>query len=270
MNKEDVLIIGCLRNGEKYIHSSLAKIKKAFSRFQNIHFLIIESDSIDETKKTLESIKLDIQTLDYISLGSLEKNIPLRTERMAYCRNIAHKIALEDVRYLTCSYIVVVDFDVVDMLSESGVNSCWNESNSWSVVTANQSGPYYDIWALRHPIWQPNDCWEQYEFLKAFNQLGADFSAVYSKMIQIKEENPWIEVESAFGGLAIYKRQAFSVGSYVGINPNNAHFHICEHVSFHEKIRKQGHKIFINPRLVNTSYTDHTMHMKPIKKTLYL
>ena len=37
--------------------------------------------------------------------------------------------------------------------------SCWQYQN-WDVFTANTSDIYYDIWALRHNNWSPNDCWQ--------------------------------------------------------------------------------------------------------------
>jgi hypothetical protein len=79
-------------------------------------------------------------------------------------------------------------------------------------------------------------------------------------------DSEWIEVESAFGGLAIYKREALleSNGRYIGLNKNGEE--IVDHASLHLGITQNGYKIFINPKLINTDYTEHTAGFKPKEK----
>ena len=88
----------------------------------------------------------------------------------------------------------------------------------------------------------------------------AVFAAVYSKMVRIPKTIEWIQVESAFGGLAIYRRQALLNGSYSGLNCRGEE--VCDHPNLHKTLIEQGYKIFINPQLINTDYTNHTSHLK--------
>jgi hypothetical protein len=81
-------------------------------------------------------------------------------------------------------------------------------------------------------------------------------SAVNSRMIIIPKDNDWIEVESAFGGFAIYKKEILIRRRYIGISESKER--ICEHVPMHNQIRKDGKRIFINPKLINFKYTDHS------------
>ena len=60
--------------------------------------------------------------------------------------------------------------------------------------------------------------------------------AVYSKMISIPEKSNPIEVESSFGGLAIYKRELFFNKRYHGLDKDG--IEVCEHVEMHEKMKK--------------------------------
>ncbi len=141
------------------------------------------------------------------------------------------------------------------------------------MCAANQDGPYYDIWALRHKEWCPEDCWAQYNFL---NQYRLDFEknlwgSVYSKMITIAQDSEWIDVDSAFGGLAIYKKTAFDVCRYVGITEMGEEF--CEHVYFHRQLKSIGAKLYINPKLINAGMTEHTIHLffkNPLKRKFIL
>ena len=76
-----------------------------------------------------------------------------------------------------------------------------------------------------------------------------------------------IEVDSAFGGLAIYKT-AYIVKNpnpYVGYKMKSvptedgtfglARWQTCEHVHFNAGIRSMGGRLFIMPSLINSDYT---------------
>ncbi|MBT8631939.1 hypothetical protein AOC23_07640 [Polynucleobacter paneuropaeus] len=273
LNNKKILITGVIRNGEKKLAEEIDCLKKAFSDFEQIDWLIVESDSEDRTVEVLSSIAASDKKFKFFSLGHLSEKIKFRTERIAYCRNfylekIKHEAAYEDI-----GYVVVADLDGVNnALTQEAIKSCFNRTD-WSVCAANQSGNYFDIWALRHPIWSPVDCWEQHRFLCQYlhsseSQKRHDltFGAIYSKMIIIPQDAQWIEVDSAFGGLAIYKKEYLKNGSYIGLTREGRE--ICEHVSLHFSIRDDGGKIFINPKLINTDFTEHSAMFKPKNKSL--
>ena len=162
--------------------------------------------------------------------------------------------------YEDVDFVVVADLDGVNSrLTSDVVASCWSRTN-WDVCTANQNGPYYDVWALRHPLWSPNDCWVHAEFLMScgVSRFRSISSAVYSRMIRLLPNSEWIEVESSFGGLAIYRKIVLNDVSYNGIN------HIgeecCEHVSLHAQIREKGGRIFINPGMLNSDVVGHAVN----------
>ena len=85
-------------------------------------------------------------------------------------------------------------------------------------------------------------------------------------MIEIPENSEWIEVDSAFGGLAIYKRDAIFGQFYIGINSTGSE--TCEHVSFHKELRSLGKKIFINPALINGGLNEHSNKYEEIFKSM--
>jgi len=273
LNNKKILITGVIRDGEKKLAAEIARLKKAFSDFEQIYWFIVESDSDDKTVEILSSIANSDQKFEFISLGRLADKIKYRTERIAHCRNLYLKKIKNDEVYQDIDYVVVADLDGVNnALTQEAVKSCFNRTD-WSVCTANQSANYYDIWALRHPIWSPVDCWEHHRFLCQFlhstesqKQSDLTFGAIYSKMIVIPQDAQWIEVDSAFGGLAIYKKECLKSGSYIGLTSGG--LETCEHVSLHLRIRDDGGKIFINPKLINTDFTEHSAQFKPLKKPL--
>jgi FkbM family methyltransferase len=85
-------------------------------------------------------------------------------------------------------------------------------------------------------------------------------TAVYSRMLVIPKEHDLIEVESAFAGFAIYDALIFKYCTYNGLNSDNSE--VCEHVYFNKSILNSGKKIYINPKLINANYTEHTNHLK--------
>lgn len=260
------LIVGVVRNVEKYLVEDVENIAKAFDGVASLKWLIIESDSSDKTKIILSELQSEIHGFRFVSLGDLQEKMPTRTERIAFCRNRYVDELRHNIEYSNVDYVVVADLDGINkLITKSAVLSCW-ERDDWDVCTANQAGPYYDIWALRHEKWVPNDCWEQLEFL---NRYREDFAknvdaSIYSKMIVIPSDSDWIDVDSAFGGLAIYRKNAFDVSSYVGLSDNGNR--VCEHVPFHKVLKQKGFRIAINPKMINADYTEHSAPLSVRKK----
>jgi hypothetical protein len=262
LNKVKVLIAGTIRNGSLCLEKSIESLGKAFNPSSSIKWLIIESDSSDNTIEILEAISAKITDFNYISLGSLAKDHPKRTERIAFARNEYLTRFQEDPQYSDCTHLVVADLDGVnEKLTSVGINSSWSYGLQ-NIYTANQTGPYYDVWALRHEYWSPNDCWKELDFFKHHYKWPehALEKAVFSRMIRIDQSAPMIKVDSAFGGLAIYPRDSVVGLKYTGID--SAKEEICEHVLFSEAIRAKGFEIYVNPMMTNTDYTDFSVALK--------
>ncbi len=262
LEESSIVIVGTIRNGSSKLATQVRILEEAFSDAERLSFFIVESDSTDNTIEELAKISRVKENFSFVSMGPLIPLYPKRTERIAICRNRYLQALNHEKSYSSCDFVVVADMDGVNLLiNKNAVNSCWQQAAiSWDVCTANQRGPYYDIWALRHPLWSPNDCWEQKRFFQShgITEFRAINLSVSSRMIVISPSALWIEVESAFGGLAIYRRKVFHPGlRYVGIS--NAGNEVCEHVSVHNNIRKNGGSIFINPRLINCGVSEHVV-----------
>ena len=257
-----ILVVGLVRNCASKIKEDVLRLKSALGGVEQLHWLLIESDSTDTSLISLAELGQEIAHFRHISLGTLRTTMPLRTQRISHCRNEYVKEIRHNAAYKDIDYVVISDFDGLNThISKSGFDSCWARDD-WDMCAANQRGPYYDIWALRHPYWSPNDCWAQYKFMHTYesNTEKNLFKSVYSRMIKIPESSDWIEVDSAFGGLAIYKKKLFDLGEYVGLTETGDEF--CEHVHFHSKLKAAGAKIFINPQLINAAYTEHSERLR--------
>jgi hypothetical protein len=259
---KSILIAGIARDCARTIRADVERLASAFGFARDVRWLIVESDSSDDTPAILAAMQNTIPNFRAISLGRLRGDIPVRTERIAHCRNRY----LEEVKgasYSDVDYVVVSDLDGMNrLLTRGGVMSAFTRSD-WDVCCANQRGPYYDILALRHPTWSPGDCLDQLRRLKAqgVGEEAALRIAIYSKMIRIPTSRDWIEVDSAFGGLAIYRKAILIGASYSGVDAIGAS--VCEHVALHASIRERHGRIFINPALINSGYNRHSFDALP-------
>jgi hypothetical protein len=266
LERSEVLIVGVARNCSRTLSRDIARLRSAFSAAQAIKFFIVESDSTDKTVEELDRLSRASEDVMFTSLGSLSGEIPRRAERIAFCRNHYLDEICSNPRFSSASYVVVADLDGVNSdLNQEAVASCWAAGVDWDVCTANQADFYYDVWALRHPSWCPDDCWEQYRALcDLVDNNQALEAAVHSRMLHIETGAEPIEVDSAFGGLAIYKRAALLESRYLATQLNGRA--VCEHVPLHDAIRRAGYRIFINPALINTSATPHSWHKKRVAR----
>ena len=251
---DEIAVVGLVRNGQATLTRAVERLAAAMPAAARVHWMVIESDSEDNTLGVLQQLAQTRPGLQFQSLGRLAPQLPQRTVRIAHCRNLGLQW-LEGLRTAgrPVSHLLMADLDGVnDGLTQEALASCWQRED-WAACTANQAGRYYDLWALRHAAWCPGDCWEEADFLSAHGvpRDRAKMAAVYLRMLQIRPAHEWIEVESAFGGLAVYHAEAVHGLRYAGLTP--AGREVCEHVPLHAALRARGGRIFINPQLLNGS-----------------
>ena len=253
-------ITGIVRDAEKTLAGSVSAIDTAFRQFGTTRWFVVESDSSDRTPERLAELASTMDDFSFVTLGVLQSRFAERIDRIAFCRNSYLQHFFDNGHDEESDFLVVADLDGMNQkLDGPALASCW-EHDSWDACFANQDGPYYDIYALRHPVWSATDPQVAIGFFRRFG-LPPSRSvnlAVYDKMIRIPRNAEWIEVESAFGGLGIYRPQALREKRYHGRDAAGAV--ICEHVMLHQQMRQAGCRLFINPGLVNDSITEHTRH----------
>lgn len=254
----ELVIVGLARNCARTLDRDIGVLARATRNFGSVRFLVIESDSTDATVATLTRLQSASESFAFVTLGALAPAHPLRTDRIAVCRNRYLQELQRNPLYGSTDYVLVADLDGVNRdLTSTALESCWQSQLPWDVCAANQLDAYYDIWALRHADWCPVDCWQQYRALRpAFGHEQALTLAIHSRMVKLDVRSAWIEVDSAFGGLALYRREAMLAARYRGIDGRGEQ--VCEHVAFHAGLRERGLRIFINPALINARRTEHS------------
>ena len=259
--KPSLFIVGVVRNVSQTLELEVQTILTSVSDFQIVNWFLVESDSDDETLNVLKRLSNKYRNFKYVSLGNLRREIPLRTARLAVCRN--KYMEYLDNNISGNELIMVADLDGANLdLSKESIRSISSRSD-WSVVCANQRHAYFDIWALRHETWCTGDWIAEYRKFTIDQKLSPQKAlkrALYSKMRHIPSGDDWIPVRSAFGGLAIYKAACIKGLRYEGLNEK--HEEICEHVRFNESITSKGFSMFIVPSLINCNMSTHTQILR--------
>jgi hypothetical protein len=254
----EVLVTGLARDTSKRLPSEILRLEKELKKtFSKVYFFIVESDSTDETIEKLSDISQHKSNFKYISLGKLQSKIPNRIERLTYCRNVYVDQIRNNIKYKKCEFTVIVDFDIKNNRLDLTALKDMIEDKKWSGLFANQSGLYYDIYALRSRGWCEVNCFEEYEFLASqHGRKVAKEIAIWSKMKRIPKKSALIKVDSAFGGLGIYRTNVFNSFDYSAITNN---YDSSEHVILNKKIVLNGGKLFIVPSMTNFSWNAHNL-----------
>jgi hypothetical protein len=256
--KKSILVTGLARDVAKFLPKEIKRFEKEMNHiFEIVNFLIIESDSKDNTKKVLEDIKNERNNFNYISLGVIESTLPNRIERLAFCRNVYVKEIRENKLYQDVDFVAIVDFDIKNNRLRLNELKKLIGKQGWDAIFTNQTGRYYDIYALRKKGWVENDCFADYKnFSMSMSSQDAKKLAIWSKMRKIGKNSPLIPVDSAFGGLGIYRKNIFMNFDYSLLNEQ---IHESEHVLLHKKIKDSNGLLFIVPNMTNFSWSAHNL-----------
>jgi len=238
-----MIITGCARNISQFWESTENSLQIIFDALENYKCWIIESNSSDNTLDLLQKWAAKDSRRNVVSLGWLTE--PSRPKRIGICRNKYMELA--EAFFSEFGEIMMLDLDDslnIDLNFKEQLDTRFSRTD-WDGLGSNRHGKYYDIWALRSNFLGIDyDCWEMVAKAKknpimtssGIKYLNSEYIYVDNNQRIIPENSDWIPVESAFGGLAIYKTASIKGRRYIG--------ETCEHVSFN-----QGLKMYINPRL---------------------
>lgn len=259
-----VLVVGLARNVERTLDKEVRRLRKILSQiYSSVDFFIVESDSSDRTVAVLNSIATSQGEFSFQTLGNLKLVYQQRIDRLRFCRN--SYVAEVRARLLHHPYlyseVFVVDFDIKNLkLTRESVIQALSTKGQWDALFANQTGRYFDILALRKEGWCNSDCMvEVFNLMKVgVPREEAQEKEIWSKMRRLNPKLDPIPVDSAFGGLGIYKPWVFLEFDY-SIGDLNLNISESEHIAFHRQICNAGGRLFIHPALTNFSWNPHNL-----------
>ncbi len=241
---KSVAFMCCARDCKDHLPHSLNELLKVARLFNRYKFFVFENDSRDGSAELLRDISAALP-MERLTARNLDTTFSSRTARLSYCRNQLAQAAIKE----SFDFFVVADLDgVISYIEPDEFLSCF-EHDAWDACFPGARDKYYDLWALRHPSIMP------FDYNKALNKqpyvVGEDnaqlLNAIPARNLEFHKFHQWLEVDSAFGGVGIYRKEAFKMGRYYGAEGSEE---ICEHVPFHRALRRKGARLYINPRFM--------------------
>jgi hypothetical protein len=233
------------RNCQDTIDKNVELSHRLGEFFKSYKIVILENNSEDSTREKI-SYYGEIDLIgDDDGEDFSNRFEESRIKRMARYRTNVQNYIKE--KYSHYDYTIVIDFDI-KLWSIDGVltSIAWEKdfdvmgsfSQKWVGAMGSEDGwVHYDRWAFKFHSWEEE--WS----LKS--DMDMKWFSYWKPPIGAKP----IQCLSVFGGLAIYKMEAFLSGSYGHKHPEEiGGFNTVEHAQFHYTLHKNGYnKIFLNP-----------------------
>jgi len=273
MRDKKAVFVLLARNCAGPLPQVLANVARHRALFAASAVLILENDSTDGTRRIAEAWCAGQQGARLIAVEGLTRN-PIRT----LCLETVRNRAIEAVRtdFSDHDYLILLDADHVNAVplhsSLLGRAVEWlEEAPDRAAAFANADGTYFDMWALRHAALCPGDLWEEvmdYVVANKVSDAEAFAKCFAPRLLRLPADAAPLEVDSAFGGLGVYKIPAVltnkarydgaktkmvpaGVPGITGETPEMLGWQTCEHVAFHAGLRANGGRLFILPFLTN-------------------
>ena len=212
------------------------------SRIDLIDIFILEGDSIDDSKVILEKYK-KYSEINLVTENNLEVKLPNRVERIAYCRNLL----LKEIKDKKTSYDFYIPLDLdVELFSQISTDDFLkiltrvNKDNDIDALFPFSLPFYYDLAALRAYGWLEEDVWIKFNKLAKKLKVGKIFLRIFlifKKQIKQPRNKKLIQVESAFGGIGLYKlKEGISSLHKYGLNHKAVS---ADHILFNSHFNKK-------------------------------
>lgn len=249
LSNKKIAIIGLARNIEHKINHIIDKLVDLGSIASSYKIIVFENDSTDNTKNLLNNKANKNKNIIILSENNNRPQFgPVkdrdRTNALAEYRNKLKDYVSQHLKEY--DFTIVTDMDFVDFSTEGCYNSFgWfaqlseqidaisGNSFEFKYVTSEKQKSLwnYDSWAFRMNWWNeiPN-----YYSMTYYNMLWFGFFIMPPGLMPIP-------VNSAFGGMTIYKNEYFINADYGGED--------CEHAVFHYNLKTKFPKfqLYLNP-----------------------
>jgi len=235
MGQMRVVITGLARNLGHVLPTTIGRIERLGSQFADHRVLIYENDSTDSTKLLLRhwagvNRRVTVTMEDCHDPENPPTRCLARAERMARYRQRCQELVLE--RFGNFDAVIIADLDVSGGWSLDGVANSFGHSD-WDFIGSNgliyrregfriNASRQYDMWALR------------------FDEKLSPIPTARARDYVYSRGEPLVPVTSCFGGMGIYRMEAYRQGRYGAAD--------TEHAIFHREMIRQGHgRLFLNP-----------------------
>ena len=249
-----VAFVGLARNCAKHLSDNLSRLQVLGESVAEWCLHVETNDNTDDTDQVLADFcrKHARATFTSQRLGRKQYSTEFagrRTRALAEYRHACQRWVQDNAA--DADYVVVIDFDSWGGWSHAGLLN----GIGWLVELPGAYG-MASVSVMEHPAYATNDAgdtkrimaWLHYDAwaLRGLGQARTYWDDYTAGVGSWKHQ--WLPpvgtqpvlVSSAFGGLCIYRTEAYLAGTYDGAD--------CEHVTFHQSIAKAtGQHLYLNP-----------------------
>ena len=258
MANSSVCVCARARDCAPALQHNLPFIDRLCARFKRAHVVVVENDSTDGTKDALRTWAAGRPEITLFLEDFGTKTVPDAVPggvNPSYSRHRIEKLASYRNRYLEhasalsgLDYLVVIDLDLFS-IDIDGIADAFGQTIPWDAQFANGriSDPCRP--ELEDFFWDTYAVWELGD---ESPQTESKIASYWTKLSPLRPGMPLFAVQSAFGGLGIYRWPAVS-GHRYGVQDNgDARVEaIGEHTYLHRSMSAGRHgRLFINPTMV--------------------
>ena len=225
-----IVVVALARDCEQQLQNSIDLISSLETKQTN--FFVYENDSKDATKDILKHNEIT-SVCENRNLEDTRDRSYIRTYRLAEFRNKC--VGWVQDNHSNSDYVIVLDLDADLGFSVNGIYNSIGWLNdipdaggmgSYSLLLNKNNCVHYDSFAVRLNDWKPSE--------------ELDHNNIWFKNWHPIVGSDPVQFYSCFGGLAVYKTQAFLCGKYDGKLGS-------EHVDFHKSLKENGWNMYLNP-----------------------
>lgn len=254
-------ILGVVRNGGAELPSTLQAIEALRARLPESRVIIATNDNTDDTDAVLAAYEGAAAAVTVLRLDGQMADLDERVERITRARNATLEALFATEEPLPLSLVLDLDGPNTALDPTDVLRAAQQSDVPWEGRFANQADAYYDLYALRCSGWCESDVWQEIHawrkpLLGARKRRAALLSRlIYERQFLIPPDTAPIAVDSAFGGLGLYRTEALRGLHYDARDV--AGRLTCEHVNLHRAMRAAGARLYIDPALRNLTQTEH-------------
>ena len=217
VSNSKILICGVGKNVERGFNNVKTSALALGSHFLDYRVIVYENNSQDKTQVLYQNWSQENPKVVFLSENLSQDFInryvvkigDFRTQLIARARNKVLEEARKD-KYADYDILIMADLDEFEPWDiKEIINTIENPEHEWDAVFSNGS---YDTYPLRGPEFCLGP-----EFLSHMKWISYGNRAYGRHLRSLINKGKWIKMESAFGGLAIYKLQAILSSEYQGV-----------------------------------------------------
>lgn len=235
MARSRVAITGLARNVRAILPTTIRRLENLACCFADHRMIVYENDSADDTRSQLLAWA---RTNRRVRVMCEQPGDPVnpatrclhRAARMARYRGRCQELVLSECSRFDA--VIVVDLDIRGGWSTDGIAHTFGQRD-WDFVGAN--GLIYRRHGLRMNTVRQYDTWAL-----RFDERLVPLQPAVAGGLVYRRGAALVPVTSCFGGLGVYRMQAYAAGRYADDD--------LEHATFHRSLLARGHRrLFLNP-----------------------